>query len=374
MKGSYCYLAILKARGGQFNAVRGVSPTARSRFAPLFDILQPSPRQAENHKAYLDKIGDRIVASWAPDRPIYVDARDFPVETEVFGRPPAALVCELVGSHGFGIIPVTGTEIDRGADYVRKIGRLAAATGNGVCVRVEREEVEEPGAVRESLSRTLDLLGAGDEQVDLLLDLDFVGRDSSMRLQSTILEAIQAATSTASFRNIAIAGGSIPAHLGKKDTGVIRREPRVEMQAWTQVQSIIGRALAFGDFGVTNPRYVKPGKAVNVPARIRYTTYQEHLLLRTGRNGHADLCRQLVGMEEYEGASYSVGDQRMKLAAQGFAGAGSPTIWVAGDLNHHLETVSTQVWDIVVKSGTSAWYCLPEPRRYPWLQQELIES
>lgn len=373
MKASYCYLPILKARGGQFNAVRGVSPTARSRFAPLFDIL-PSPRETEKLRAYLDKIGDRIVSSWAPDRPVFVDARDFPVETEVFGRSPAVLVCELVRTHGFGVIPVTGTEVERGRDYVRNIGQVASTIGNGVCVRLEREEVEEPTTFKQSLSRTIDLLRIGDEQVDLLFDLDFVGRDSSLRLQSTILEAIQVAASMASFRNVAIAGGSIPAQLGKKDTGVVRREPRVEMQAWTQVQSITGRPVAFGDFGVTNPRYVKPGKPVNVPARIRYTTYQEHLLLRTGRNGHADLCRELVAMEEYEGASYSVGDQRMKLAAQGFASAGSPAIWVAGDLNHHLETVSSQVWEVVVRSGMSVWYSLPQPRRYPWLQQELIEN
>ena len=374
MKGSYCYLAVLKARRGQFNAVRGVSPTARSRLAPLFDVLQPSPRQAADPAAYLDKVHGHIVSSWAPDRPVHVDARDFPVDYEVAGTSPSAFVSERVAAHGFKGIPATGTEIERGRDYVHRIGRVAAVLGHGACIRVEREEVVDSTSLKESLSKTLDLLRIPESQIDLLLDLDFVGRDTPMRLQSIILEAVQTATALGSFRNIMIAGGSIPEQLGKRDTGVVRREPRVEMEAWSQVQSITNYPIAFGDFGVTNPRYVKPGKAVNVPARIRYTTFQEHVLLRSGRNGHPDLCRQLVEMAEYEGPSYSAGDQRMKLAARGYASSGNPAIWVAGDLNHHLEKVSEQAWQVVVQSGNASRYSLPEPRHYPWLQQELIEA
>jgi len=55
MKGSFCYLPILKARGGVFDAVRTVSPKARARIAPLFDVLPPNARQGKDPQAYLMK-------------------------------------------------------------------------------------------------------------------------------------------------------------------------------------------------------------------------------------------------------------------------------------------------------------------------------
>lgn len=81
MKGSYCYMPILKTRGGHFNAVRTLSPTARALLAPLFDIGPPNLTQAKNPKAYLEKKIHGIVGCWAPDRPVYIDAHDFPLDT-----------------------------------------------------------------------------------------------------------------------------------------------------------------------------------------------------------------------------------------------------------------------------------------------------
>lgn len=377
MRGSYCYLPILKARSGAFNALRTVSPTARARIAPLFDVLPPDPKQAKDPQAYLTKKIQGIAGCWAPDRPVYLDAHAFPLDALIGGMPPVAVVARGLAAHGFQVVPVVGTESERGREYIAAIRRLAMDLGTGVCIRVEREELGEPMAFAASLSQTLDLLGVSAHLVDLVLDMDYVGNESTLEVSSTAREALQAATSVGDFRNAVLVGGSVPEQLPKRDTGVVRRETRIELEAWQQIVSLVDLHVpfAFGDFGVINPKYVKPGRPITVPARVRYTTPREHIFLRTGRGGHEDLCRQILAMQdEYAGAAYSAGDQRMDLAAQGLASVGNPSIWIAGDLNHHLELVSDQVWQLIQAGGMSRLFALPEPRRYPWLQPVLAES
>jgi hypothetical protein len=271
-------------------------------------------------------------------------------------------------------IPVTGTTAERGRGYVREIAQRAEGLGSGLCIRVEREEVEDNGALQASLLETLDQLSGAMAHIDLLLDFGFVGPDKASEIANIAANALSIAFSTAAWRNVAVAGGSVPDQLGKKDTGKVRREPRVELAAWAILQTTFNAAVALSDFGVISPRYVKPGRVVNVPARVRYTTPSEHIFLRTGRSGHPDLCEQLLEMDEFVGEAYSAGDQRMAHVAHGLAGPGAPGVWIAGDLNHHLELVSAQAWDLIRASGNTNRFTLPEPQRYPWLQPALTEK
>lgn len=376
MKGAFCYMPVLKARSGSFDAVRAISPAARSRLAPLFDILPPNAHQAKNLGAYLQKKVQGIAGCWAPERPLYLDANAFPVESLIDGRSPVAIVASSLRAQGFFPVPVVGTASERGSEYLTSMSQLADGLGTGLCMRVEREEILEPAFLADSLSHSIRKLAIPTDQLDLVLDFDFVGKDSGASISSAALEAIRIATSLGAYRNIVIVGGSIPERLPRRDTGVVRREVRVELVAWENLcgTSDFSNPIAFGDFGVINAKYVRPGKAVNVPARVRYTTPRDHILLRTGRDGHADLCRELVAMErDFIGPAYSAGDQRISLAAKGLASRGNPAIWVAGDLNHHLELVSAQIWETIRAMGSSRRFSLPEPRRYPWLQPLLLE-
>ncbi|MBI2311600.1 MAG: hypothetical protein HYU77_03755 [Betaproteobacteria bacterium] len=53
MRGAYCYLPILPARGGAFRAVGSLSSDARSRMTPLFNIPAPAPKDKNALDAYL---------------------------------------------------------------------------------------------------------------------------------------------------------------------------------------------------------------------------------------------------------------------------------------------------------------------------------
>jgi hypothetical protein len=86
MKAAFCYLPIIKARQGSFDAIRSISPIARSRLCPLFDIPRPRPDQAKDQVAYLHKKVNGIMSCWAPDRAVYIDAHDFDITSRVEGE------------------------------------------------------------------------------------------------------------------------------------------------------------------------------------------------------------------------------------------------------------------------------------------------
>lgn len=376
MRGSYCYIPILIGRGGHFRAVRALSPNARSRLVPLFDVPRPNDQQIAKLEAHLMERAEGIARCWVPDRPVCVDVHDFPLELRVHELWPIVLIVEALRARGFRPVPVSGTESERGGEYVRAMGQLAARVGNGVCLRVEPEEILEPEILVGSLSTTLGLLDQPPEQVDVVLDLRFVGKESVARLRSTVLESLHAVNSMGRFRNLAVGGGSVPENLPKRDAGLIRRERRVEWELWSEIHAIAaaGAPIAFADHGITNSNYVAPAKSVRVPARVRYTTPTEHVFLRTEPGGRAALCTQLLASEHFEGADYSVGDQRMALVANGIFGGGNPGTCIGDDLNHHLELVSEQVWGTISEKGMVDLFSLPDPVRSPWLQTELMDD
>lgn len=220
-------------------------------------------------EAYLTARVDGIHRCWGSRRPVYVDVHDLPLDrlTETGAQPIAHLV-DLMRMRGLRPIPVTGTESERGIDYLNTIRALVAGESDGVCVRLERDELNEPKLLRKSLSSTLDVLELDPAEVDLVLDFRYVGQDLVDVLRATVLEALQAIHDIGSFRNLVIAGGSVPEQLTKRDNGKVRREARVEFELWSQViATAAGRAsIAFGDFGVVSPHYVPPAGFVPAPA------------------------------------------------------------------------------------------------------------
>src|ERR1700675_2180676 len=53
MRGTYCYLPILRARWGAFQAIGELSPIARSRLTPLFDVPVPTSKNGKTLETYL---------------------------------------------------------------------------------------------------------------------------------------------------------------------------------------------------------------------------------------------------------------------------------------------------------------------------------
>lgn len=115
MSSDFCYLPILRAKQGEFEAVRALSPDARARLSPLFDVPDPVPGDGPSQDAYLAKCAQGIHQAWGPAREIYVDVHDLPLNLRTAsGAQPINLLFDLLRMHGSKAIPVTGTEAERG--------------------------------------------------------------------------------------------------------------------------------------------------------------------------------------------------------------------------------------------------------------------
>lgn len=373
MRGSYCYLPILPARGGAFRAVGALSPLARSRLTPMFDVRAALLKNGKTIESYLGERARGIHECCEPDRPVYVDVHDLPLDMRTSnGLQPIAFIVDSLRSRSSRVIPVTGTEADRDNDYLSTIRELVSASGDGVCLRLVRDELNEPKLLRSSVLAVLDHIKLSPESIDVVLDFRYVGRDTVESLRATTLEALQAVQSIGSFRNVAVSGSSVPDLLTKRTQGVILKVPRKELELWANL--LPTWPVPFSDYAIVGAHYVPPAKFVTPPARIRYTTLREHILRRAKRGEYREICRQLIESDEYLGAMFSVGDQRFHHSAKEGSKSGNPPLWVAYDTNHHLELVSEQAWNAVKQRGLENRFALPEPNPHPWLQPELIDA
>ena len=127
MRGNYCYLPILRARWGAFQAVGELSPIARSRLMPLFDVPVPTPKNGKTLETYLTERAKGIHQCWGPLRPVYVDVHDLPPELRTSsGVQPITYLLDMLRMNGSLVVPVTGTEADRGQDYLTAVNAIVA--------------------------------------------------------------------------------------------------------------------------------------------------------------------------------------------------------------------------------------------------------
>lgn len=371
MRGAYCYLPILPARGGAFLALKWLSPLAESRLTPLFDIPDPVLRGTETLEMHFAKRAKGISDTWTRARPVYVDMHNLPPHVRMAsGEHPLTYVFQRLSMHSAQAIPVAGTAADRDPAYSSAARAIILRDRRGACLRLAREDFENRSTLGADISESLDLLGLTPAECDLLFDFRYVLVKEVNGLRALALEVLQIASRLGNFRNMILAGGSIPEQLGKQDQGQVRRETRVEIGLWTELMKAF--PIAHADYGVVSPLYVPPKRVVNVPSRIRYSTEAEHVFRRGGRKEYGALCKELVASPEFAGENFSLGDHRIYLCAKEAIRPGIPTQWVASDANHHLELVSGQVWRAIESSGLTGRFALPEPVHRPYLQPELV--
>ena len=373
MRGSYCYVPILPARYGAFRAVASLSPFARSRIAPMFDVPNIVLRANHTIDGYLEKRAREIRFCWEPGRVSYIDVHSLPLDWYTSsGRLPLLFLIDYLRARRSRVVPVTGSVLDRGAEYLSAVRSISRP--EGVCLRFARDELTEPRLLSRSLRESIDILDLDLSQIDIVLDFRYVGNDNIESLRATVLEVSRIVAGFGVFRNLAIAASSVPDSLPKKDQGKVRRERRKDFELWAAILELRqdGPLLPFCDYGVVGAHYVQPGKPVTTPARVRYTSGDEHIFLRGGRNEHSQICRQLVELPEFSGAGYCVGDQRLHESASGRIGPGTAALWVGYDTSHHLEFVSRQVWEILSHRNLASLYNLSEAPPQPWLQPELF--
>ncbi len=371
MRHSYFYMPILPARGGAFGALSRLSPTTSSRLTPLLDIPDPVLHGTSDLESHYLNRAKGISEAWTHGRPLYVDMYNLPPQLRMAsGMHPLRYVFDQLAHLSVSAIPVTGTEADRDTAYWHTAFSLIRELDTGFCLRLSREDLNSRTSLLPAIMKVLETARCSPARCDLLIDFRFMTAKDLPEIKAISLEVLQIVQSIGDFRNMAIAGGSIPEQMGKKHKGTIRHETRNELALWSDLLS--ASPLAYADYGIVSPTYVPPKGFVQAPARIRYTTETEHIFRRAARSDYISLCRDLIESPEFKGRLYSYGDHLIYGCAKGAIRLKQPGQWVLADTNHHLTLVSTQTFDVLKAKKLDQQFEIPEPVARPWLQPDLL--
>lgn len=350
------YVPMLRARQGEFGALSEIGVPSKSKMTPLFDI--PAAQWDFDKDApskpiheYLPTFPEKIRKSWGLGF-CFVDLLDLEGELMPDGSHPVSLFFKQAADEDMSAIPVVG--LQRSQPYLIAVREVVRRDGRGVCVRIDNNDLENPGSLSNGLVDLLTFLGLKREQCDLIFDLKTItleARGPIVFAMNTILGLLPGIEG---WRTLTLAGSSFPDSMMAVPSHTFHQLPRVEWEIWSSITSRGGipRLPTYGDYCVASPsttgEVIDP-RVMRMSANLRYTLDTTWLLLK-GRNvrehGYEqfqDLCRRLVDTDFFRGKDFSWGDNYIYEAANKLAGPGNASTWRKVGTSHHLALVKHQI-------------------------------
>ncbi|HEY3452541.1 MAG TPA: beta family protein [Myxococcales bacterium] len=355
------YVPILKAKAGEFSALKSLSVTARRAIMPLLDI-QPIPwnwkegAPAKTPEAHLDSTAKNIAKVWKGGTPILVDFFDLPLKTRTTpGTHPVDHLLHALHASSVDAIPTVG--LDRDTAFEDAVGRASAATGGRVAIRLLEEDISSAEKTCRGLRRLLAASKSKPGTTSLLLDFRGLDSDRIDDASERALEMIAAANRLGPWAQIVVAAsGMAKAEMSQITTNSEAELERVELSLWKNIILFdkSKRRPLFGDYGIVDPEFADPKdpRTLNPSAKIRYTLGQTWIVLK-GHSYKSDpeqfhrLASSLQSRKEYWGLGHSWGDDYIYKCARKQTGPGNLTTWVGVDTSHHLEFVSSQIANLL---------------------------
>jgi Beta protein len=357
------YVPILRARGGEFEAVARLTDDVKDRLLPLIEIPRFAPdfrsgKVGESWSQYLSRKTKYIIGTWGAFRPLFLDSFDTDEEARTEnGRLPIVVAHEYMrtsGSNGNNAIPVT--MLDRATEYQDAIASIVAQDNRGVCIRLLRTDIRDVRTLGNSLRDLLRRLGALQKSSYLLVDFREVSADqtdSNVEMAASVLDGL---TEVELWRAVIVSAGRMPETLQKlAPSGKDSLIDRAEISMWDKLAEMdVRRKPTFGDYGVVNPKgqYIPTGEPITAAPTIRYTDDANWIILRgqstrkdaSGFEQFRTLSERLVRRAEYRNSSFAWGDRYISECANSRTdGPGNLKKWVAVCTNHHLTLVSRQM-------------------------------
>jgi len=348
------YVPCLQWKQGEYQAVFGLSKTARSFMTPLIEVPEigfdfETRSETKNIDEHLTPFAKRLCTKWGR-APCFVDVvRISPDKIMADGRHPVSFVFDSLRGLGCSAVPVTG--IARDLRYQRAIKGALSKDARGLAVRLKIEEGAHTNA-KEKIDEFLAGIETRAESCDLILDLgapNFVPVDGFAKMIEALIRRLPYLSR---WRTFTLVGTSFPSTMAEIKQS-FEKIPRWEWILYKRLAANLSRGSirvpAFGDYAINHPaplsldmRLVKPS------ASIRYTTDDAWLIVK-GPNvrdnrfdqyrGH---CQKVINSGSYMGPSFSQGDKYIDACAAG-GKTGNLTTWRNVGTNHHVEKVVRDV-------------------------------
>lgn len=349
------YVPCLQWKQGEYQAIFGLSRTARNLITPLIEVPEigfdfETRSETKDVDEHLAPFAKRLCTKWGR-APCFVDiVRISPNKLMADGRHPVSFVFDTLRTFGCSAEPVTG--IARDLHYQRAIKRVVSKDARGLALRLKIDEAARPN-VKEKIDELFAVIGAGAENCDLILDVgapNFVPVEGFTKVIESLIRRLPYLPR---WRTFTVIGTSFPSTMAEIKQS-LEKVPRWE---WILYKRLVGnlsrgsiRVPAFGDYAINHPnslsldmRLVKPS------ASIRYTTDDAWLIVKGTNvrdNGFAQFrrhCQTVLGSGIFMGPGFSQGDKYIKECAAGTGKTGNLTVWRNVGTNHHIEKVVRDV-------------------------------
>jgi len=351
----YRYVPCLRWKQGEYQAVLGLSDTARSFITPLIEVPEigydfENQRDNKTIEKHLEPFAKRVRKKWGKE-PCFVDALHLPPERMMAdGNHPIIYVFERLRALKCNAVPVVG--FSRNTKYKQAVRKVASEDKHGLCIRVTIEEAAKP-----SLSSNIDALLSATQveamDCDLVLDLgapNFEPVDGFSKLVEALIKKIP---NLGQWRTFTLIGSAFPSSMGEVKQGSTIK-PRSEWILYKILAASLEKAgirlPTFGDYGINHPNILMLDMRPIKPAStVRYATDDAWYIVKgpnvrdNGYGQYRQHCQTVIDSGLYSGPEFSEGDAYIKKCADGTGKTGNLTTWRNVGTNRHIEKVVQDV-------------------------------
>lgn len=335
---------ILKAMPGDYQGLVSTHPDLWGSLTPHFLIQKPKSSEPIALESYLYEVGLEISQAWPRGR-FYVDIPRFKQEWRVTdNRHPLLFLHERIAGLGAKAVVVVGLERDDNA-FLTTGFAAAKMNQNGLCIRIEKLDLEDPYHAREMLSLRIEQAAIAQKQIDLLIDCGDLQIQGLAELRSRVLDFLSLVPDARAFRSVTLAGTSIPQTFSKFPRFQSRFIPRLEFALWLSLRKAGLEFLEFGDYGANNTRPIDRDKKIhNVLAKVRYSVpgawliVAGHVLKGNGGEQYHELSKLVVNTPQFRSSDNRWAHNQIKQCAHREV-SGSPTNQIAIDTCNHIQFI-----------------------------------
>ncbi|HEY9199295.1 MAG TPA: beta family protein [Gammaproteobacteria bacterium] len=352
------YLAALKGKAGEFEALTNLPSDVKDFVIPLIDVpRRPSSEKNVDVARDLKKVADGIYESWGGELPVLLDVFDLHPDTRTSDmQHPVEYLFSAARSLGLRAVPVAG--LDRDDSHLEAVRSVIAEDGRGVVVRLLYEDIEFPDELPDQVEQLLDRIDVQVQEVDFVLDFRSIRALDLARVERLAIDAIVALVTLGGSRSLGIVASSLPQsiaeEISKGGSGFVGRE---EVRLVGNIRAGVawlGICPTYGDYATVHPEFVDNDPRIysnTMGPKIIYTTPQQWFVTRgeafrkhpLAYKQYYNLADEIRKRPEYLGATYSYGDDYIDKKGGGQPGPGNPTKWLTASINHHAVFVTRHV-------------------------------
>lgn len=347
------YVPILRAKEGEFDALRNLYPHQRQGLVPLMDIQKFESTPKKKAQDYLSDVARDLVGAYG-SAPFFLDLYWWaPSAKTESGEHVLTYAYGELAARGANAHVVIGYDRWEDAEYSQAVRNVLSMNGGHGLLRLDNDALEDmadPEHFDDVLGTILHDCNQAVSKLPVLIDLGDLCGKALMDLIPIATGAIQG-LKLRGFKTIILAGSSMPATINEavkkqNSVGFISRQ---EMILWKTIfGEVEGIQLVPGDYGVRSPR-ASDAKNPKTNGKIRYTVPNQYFIAR----GHPftdppkgaqmwGLSRTVMDSGFYRDETFSWGDKRIDECSRELF-KGTSTMWIANDTSHHIASVLVEV-------------------------------